>query len=218
MINSPPRIKAVIFDMDGTLADSEPLHEKAERLMMDSLGLKVSESEHKSFVGSTDRHMWASLKEKHCLAFSLDELIRMKQKKYLEVLDENVRPMPGVLNLLSDLQGKIPIGLASSATIHEINLVIDSLSIRKYFKAIVSGDEVKNSKPSPDIFLEAARRLEVSPNDCLVVEDSLNGVIAGKLAGMKTLAVPNTRTQHMDFSCADYKITSLEYFEKKFLT
>ncbi len=211
-------INAVVFDMDGTLVDSEPLHEQAERLMMASLGLNVFEHEHKSFVGATDRHMWSVLKEKYKLSFTLDDLIRMKQKKYLEVLNGNVRPMPGVLRILSELHGKIPLGLASSATIHEINLVVDSLNIRKYFKAIVSGDEVKNSKPAPDIFLEAARRIGTSPSSCLAVEDSLNGVISAQRAGMKTLAVPNTRTQHMDFSCADYKITSLEYFEQKFLT
>ena len=211
-------IEAVIFDMDGVLVDSEPLHRRAEREVVRELGFSIPTEEHNAFARTTDKFMWGNLKERFQLPQSLDDITRLKQLTYRSMAQGNLHPMTGVLELVPRLALRYPLAVASSAVMDEIDLTVDSLGIRPYFRVFVSGRDVPNSKPAPDIFLEAARRLGKQPSACLVFEDALTGATAAKRAGMRVVAVPHALTQHFDFSAvADYRIPNLTYFDEKFL-
>jgi HAD superfamily hydrolase (TIGR01509 family) len=107
----------------------------------------------------------------------------------------------------------IPMAIASSATMPTIELVVDILKIRRYFKSLTSGDEVAHGKPEPDVFLLASQRLQVKAEDCLVIEDTVNGIKAAKAAGMTCLAIPCEATRHQDHSQADVQMQSLEQLD-----
>lgn len=207
-------IKAVIFDMDGVIIDSEPLHQKIELVMFSDLGIKVPFEEHCTFVGTTTRNMCTKLKEKYGLKQTVDELVNMKDERYIDYLRKNenndVLPVPGVLELIRELYDKgIKLAIGSSAPMREIELVLDTFKIRQLFDAIASGEEVPNSKPAPDTFLLAAQKLGVKPLDCLVIEDSDNGVRAAKNAGMKCIAYRNPHTKPQDLSFADVLVDDI---------
>ena len=205
-------IKAVIFDMDGVIIDSEPLHYKA---FMDyasrKLGLTISDEEYSQFIGTTNHHMYSTLKEKYNIKEDLTTLIEEYEDKCRDFLltEKAVKPINGVDVLVKNLhQNKIKLALASSSPKKSINMVLDMFDMNKFFDIKVSGQEVANSKPAPDIFLRAAELLNVRPEECLVFEDSRNGVVAAKMAGMQCIAFYNPSSGKQDLSKADKIIES----------
>lgn len=200
-------LKAVIFDMDGVLIDSEPDHYKIEQKIFDKLGIKISCSEHERFCGTTSDYMWKTLKEKYNLKQSLKQLVQMDRTSYFKYLNdsaEKICAIDGVKELIQKIdENNIIMAVASSSPVPVIKTVIKILNFDKYFKALVSGDEVKSSKPAPDIFLAAAGKINVKPSECLVVEDSENGVKAAKRAEMKCIGYKNVNSGRQDLSGAD---------------
>lgn len=205
-------IQAFIFDMDGVIIDSEPLHFSADKMLLQEFGVTITDEELHAYVGTTDRLMWSELKEKYNLQLSLDELLaRQKQYKRQVFTARELQPVKGINELLGDLKKKgIPTGLASSSARDFIELILQKLKIRAYFQAVVSGEEVENSKPAPDIFLQAAKLLNAAPANCVVLEDSEHGVKAAKAAGMKCIAYRNPSSGRQDLSAADKIVTTLE--------
>lgn len=206
-------IKAVIFDMDGVIIDSEPIHKVVEESVFEKIGANVSKEEHNSYVGMTSKGMWSEIKEKHELIkdFTIEELIEMEVKSYIEhILSyEDIEPINGVVGLIDELYKKdIKLALASSAVRKSVDTVVEMFELGKYFKTSVSGDEVKDGKPAPDIFLKAAKALKVDPKNCVVFEDSKNGVHAAKKAGMKCIGFKNMNSGDQDLSFADTIISS----------
>jgi len=180
-------IKAIIFDMDGVLVDSEPFHLEIENRQFSLNQISISEEEHQSYMGSTSVVMWNKIAERHKLPIAVEELIeqnRLESIKYFSALNE-IPVMPGLVDLLKKLQAKnYPLAVASSSYPEIIELILERTSLKKYFQVIVSGQEAGKSKPEPDIFLLAAHKLQVKPEYCLVVEDSANGIKAANAAGM----------------------------------
>ncbi|AIS52963.1 phosphorylated carbohydrates phosphatase [Thermoanaerobacter kivui] len=206
-------IKAVIFDMDGVIIDSEPLHIKLEGELFKKLGVEVSEEEHLSFVGSSSYYMWSKIKEKFNLPYSVEELVEMDRKRYLEyVLNTGeIIPVKGIKEAVEILfANEYKLAVASSSPIDVIQLVVKKLRIDKYFEVLISGDYVKNSKPEPDIFLYTADKLGVKPHECVVIEDSHNGVQGAKKAGMKVIGFKNPNSGNQDLSAADSIIDSFD--------
>ncbi len=208
-------IKAVIFDMDGVIIDSEPLHQKIEVKMFSDLGISVPFEVHCTFVGTTTRNMCEILKKRYNLSQSVDELVHMKDERYIDYLRRNenndVLPVPGVLDLIRELRGRgVKLAIGSSAPVREIELVMDIFNIRQYFAAVASGEEVPKSKPAPDTFLLAAKKLGVRPEECIVIEDSDNGVRAAQNAGMKCVAFRNPKTKPQDLSFADVVVDDMK--------
>ena len=198
-------LKAVIFDMDGVLIDSEPFHLIINMRIFNELGINVSFEEYQTFIGTTHEYMWSSLKEKYGLPQKVSELVNMQVSGNIEYLkNEKVEAIKGVIDLLSEIEKEnIKIGIASSSPKEVIELVINKLGISNYFRAIVSGEDFEKGKPAPDIFLEAARLLDTEPMNCVVVEDSEKGVKAAKAAGMKCVGFRNHNTGNQDLSRAD---------------
>jgi len=205
-------IKAVIFDMDGVIIDSEPLHYK---VFMDytsrKFGLTISDTEYSQFIGTTNQHIYSTLKEKYNIAGDLTTLIDEYEDKCRDFLlsEATIRPIQGVDVLVKNLhQNKIKLALASSSPRKSIDMVLDMFDMNRFFNVKVSGQEVAHSKPAPDIFLRAAELLNICPTECLVFEDSRNGVVAAKAAGMQCIAFYNPNSGQQDLSRADKIIES----------
>lgn len=206
-------LKAVIFDMDGVIIDSEPIHYELSMLYYGELGLQITDEEYYTFVGVGDIEIFTRLKEKYGLKQEIEEMVDAYQQRYIAHLKtlKDEKPIRGVDTLIRNIhRNGYRLALGSSATKRNIEAVLEFFELRDYFETIVSGCEVKRSKPSPDIYIEAAKRLGVEPSECVVIEDSSNGVRAARLAGMKCVAYRNLNSGDQDLSLADRIIESFE--------
>lgn len=195
---------AVIFDFDGVIADTEWLHSETFRRVLAEEGIFLTDEDHdERFLGVNDRAAFAKAFAEAGRAPSNDEVLALVARKsafFTQRLGE-IRPFPGVANLLAGLAGRCPLAIGSGGRGAEIDAVLRAHKVREHFLAVLSSDEVPRSKPAPDLFLTAldvlrkaapaqARILE--PADCLVIEDSLQGIRAAKAAGMQCIAVAHT--------------------------
>ena len=214
------KYKAVIFDMDGVLVDSEPLHISVESNMLIELNIPLKKEMYAQFAGSTNISMWRTLTDEFKLGNSPEELSAESNRRFIHELinSDRVQPFDGVYNVLSNLKKRgILLALASSSSKDVVETIIDKFDLRQYFKVIVSGSDVQHSKPNPEIFLIASKKLEVSPSYCLVVEDSPNGVKAARLAGMGCIGFESGK-DHPDISEAKWIIKSFGEFDYELLT
>ena len=203
--------------MDGVIIDSEPLHFESDRMVMREFGVELTDEDLNRFVGVANPQMWAELKDKYSINITIEELLERQHASKLKLLEEReLETISGIDELISDLQKKgIAIALASSSSREFIELVLKKLGITECFQVIVSGDEVEKGKPEPDIFLKAAELLKVSPENCIVLEDSQHGVNAAKNAGMKCIGFINPNSGNQDLSKADKVVSTLvglEYY------
>ena len=205
------KLKAVIFDMDGVLIDSEQSYHDINKKIFKDMGLIITDSEYEPFIGGDDARLWAYVKDKFNLKYSVEELLQIEFEEDIKFFENSGKPaMDGVLKLLNNLkENNIKIGLASSSMRGLVEAILKGLKIRDYFEVIVCGDEVTNGKPEPEIFLKASSLLEVEPNQCVVIEDSTNGVKAAKSAGMKCLGTVNENSGKQDLSRADKIVNGL---------
>ena len=203
--------KCIIFDMDGVLINSEPLHFDFESKLFESLGITVSREQHETFVGTTAKTLWTSIKQSNKIPFTVQELILKEQFEFLKYLEnkEPIKLIPGVKKLIINLKSKgFHIALASSSPHRLINYIMDKTNINEYFQIKVSGDDVINGKPNPEIFLKTAELMDIKPANCLVIEDSANGVNAAVRAGMKCIGFKNPDSGNQDLSASDLIIDS----------
>jgi len=205
-------LKAVIFDMDGVIIDSEPTHMKLENETYKKLGIEVSGDEHHTFVGATSNYMWEALKNKYKLNQTLEELVEYDRSKYFKHLNSDeceIILIKGVKELIKDLyENGVKLAIASSSPLNVIEAIAKKFEIEEYFEAFVTGDNVQRSKPAPDIFLFASEKLGVKSENCVVIEDSHNGVLAAKKAGMKCVGINSDPAGTQDISMADLLINS----------
>jgi HAD superfamily hydrolase (TIGR01509 family) len=204
------KTEAVIFDMDGVLVDSEPFGFEALRRVMARYGLGYSEDENAEFLGRTTLESCRILKDRHGLPDSAETLADFYIEGMLAQIAKGPIPMPGVPDVLERVRGRgYRLALASSAEVRLIHANLAALALDPLFEAVISGTQVGRGKPAPDVFLAAADRLAVAPDRCLVVEDSRNGLLAAKAAGMRCAVVPCAQTRHQDFREADHRLTTL---------
>ena len=205
-------INAVIFDLDGVLIDSEPLHCLADNQLLKDLGIDTPENYFDRFTGLTDSAMWGAIKTDYLITKSIDELKLMQVPIKLKLLQEgDYKAISGTVELLEEIKKRhLPIAIASSSPRRFIEAVVQKIGIAQYIVTIVSGEEVEQSKPEPDIFLKAARLLNVNPSECLVVEDSKSGTIAAKKAGMKCIGYQNLNSGNQDLSEADFIVNDIK--------
>jgi HAD superfamily hydrolase (TIGR01509 family) len=209
-------VAAVIFDLDGLLADTECLHCRAYQIALQEHGVQLEDREYAEHWVRLGKGIadWMTIRG---LDLDAHALRSRKAKHYLDLLASSLRPMDGALDLLTFLFGRTKIGLASSSYRDAIDGVLAGLGIGHFFEVIVSGLDVEQVKPAPDIFLKAARDLNLTPSQCLVLEDAEKGVIAAHRAGMRCIAVPNEYTRHHDFSKATKICSSLKEITPDFL-
>ena len=202
MPNQP--IEAVIFDMDGVLADSEPLYHLSLNQVLQAHGHSLTDEDNRIILGTTVEFTWQTLKDRFQLDGDLQDWIGVYDEVLLKNLRESIEPSPGLYSLLDALDARgLPFGLASSSQGNWVDVILTILKVKGRFKVVMSGDMVTDGKPHPEIYLTAASKLGVDPSRCLVFEDSPHGIQAGKAAGMTVVAVLTEMTRGLDLSHAE---------------
>lgn len=203
-------LKAVLFDMDGVIVDTEPLHRKAYFKAFEELNILVSEEMYATFTGNSTQKVCEKLIVHFHLSQSWQELAEMKRKyfKFLFDNDPDFDLIPGVLPLIQHYyENKITLILASSAHINTINWVFEKFGLEHYFSGKISGAALKESKPHPEIFELAAEMSGEKRENCMVIEDSTNGIIAAYRAGIFCSAYVSEHSQLQDFSLANIVVS-----------
>lgn len=202
-------LKAVLFDMDGVIVDTEPLHRKAYFKTFEDLGIHVSEEFYTSFTGLSTKKVCEKLIEKFNLTDSVEEISTQKRKyfKYFFDNDSDFNLLPDVLDLIKNYhENGIKLILASSASENTINWVFDKFDLNQYFSGKISGDTLTESKPNPEIFEIAAKLSAEIKGNCLVIEDSTNGILAANSAGIFCVAYKSKHSKKQNYENANLVI------------
>ncbi|WP_282699963.1 HAD family phosphatase [Streptomyces sp. CC219B] len=194
---SNPGHLAVIFDLDGTLVDSEPNYYEAGRQLLAEHGVPdFSWAEHERYVGISTLETVTSWKARYGLRASVEELLAAKNRRYLDLARSATRAYPQMRKFVELLAGEgVPMAVASGSSREAIDAVLAGTGLDAHLHTVVSADEVERGKPAPDVFLEAARRLGAAPGDCVVLEDAAPGAAAAHAAGMRCIAIPYVAAQ-----------------------
>ncbi|MER5553651.1 HAD family phosphatase [Streptomyces sp. NPDC002793] len=192
-MNTPPSTPPVLFDLDGTLVDSEPNYYEAGRRLLARYGVRdFSWENHTRFIGIGTRETLTVLREEYGIEAPVDELLAGKNALYLELAGASTTAFPEMRTLVEQLYEKrVPMAVASGSSRAAIAATLAVTRLDTYLPLFVSAEEVAHGKPEPDVFLEAARRLGVTPDSCVVLEDAVPGVRAAHAAGMRCVAVPD---------------------------
>ena len=204
------RFDAVIFDMDGVLIDSEPLHFAVLSDLLARAGHTLTRAENEQFIGTTSEAMFSTLITRHGLSGTVDEYIARYDEALLRVLREPHAPAPGVVALLARAgELRMRVAVASSSRREWVEATIQSLGLSDAFDEVVSGDDVERGKPDPAIYVLTAQRLDVAAHRCLAIEDSPNGVQSARAAGMTVLGVRTEYTAHLHLDGVARTVDSL---------
>ncbi len=206
-------IKAVLFDMDGVIVDSEPLHRKAYFRMFDEVGIGVSESMYNSFTGQATLPICRVLCEEFHLGRPAEELVEIKRRHFKDIFqnDMDFELIDGVLALIQDYhRNGLTLVLASSASMENINRIFDRFDLNQYFVAKISGADLKASKPHPEIFIKAAELAGEKPEHCMVIEDSTNGIRAANAADIYCVGYKSANSRNQDYSRANKVISDFQ--------
>jgi HAD superfamily hydrolase (TIGR01509 family) len=188
-----PDIQAVIFDMDGVIVDSEPLHERAFREVFAEIGYAENHGvDFPAYYGRSDLVLWRDFVARHRPPQTLEELLTRKERIFSRLVQEHEPIFDGLIPLLESVSGRFRVGLASGSRHPTINSVLALRNLRRHFRAVVSSEDVVRGKPAPDIFLRAAELLATPPECCCVIEDSVAGVAAARAAGMIVFGITNS--------------------------
>ncbi len=209
-------LKAVLFDMDGVIVDTEPLHRKAYFKTFDDLGIQVPEGMYTAFTGYSTKKVCETLIEKFSLSHTYEEIAGIKRAYFKDFFynDEDFDLIPGVKNLIEHYYDNgITLILASSATMTTINMVFEKFGLEKYFSGKISGADLKESKPHPEVFLLAAELAGEPTGNCMVIEDSTNGIMASHRAGIFCAAYRSTHSKNQDYTLADTVVSDYPELE-----
>lgn len=202
-------INAVIFDLDGLLADTEKLHFTAYQTVFSELGIELSGQEYANHWIRCGKGIDAFIAQRN-LTVDSNSVRHEKSRIYKKLVFSSAQPMPGARELLCSLQGKKLLSLATSSHPKDAHAVLKALDFEDFFSCVATKNSVERIKPYPDIFLYVANEMNILPENCLVIEDAEKGILAADAAGMKSIAVPNMHTMSNDFSKATLVVKSLE--------
>ncbi|MGW4573077.1 HAD family hydrolase [Streptomyces tendae] len=188
---------SVIFDLDGTLVDSEPNYYEAGRRTLAEYGVPdFTWADHEAYVGISTQETVADWQRRYGLRASVEELLAVKNRHYLALARDSVRAYPEMRKFVELLAGEgVPMAVASGSSLEAIGTILARTGLNAQLRTVVSADEVARGKPAPDVFLEAARRLGAEPARCVVLEDAAPGAAAAYAAGMRCIAVPYVAAQ-----------------------
>ncbi|MEU3148117.1 MULTISPECIES: HAD family phosphatase [unclassified Streptomyces] len=188
---------AVVFDLDGTLVDSEPNYYEAGRLTLAEHGVPdFSWAEHERYVGISTRETITDWRERYGLHASVEELLEVKNGHYLRLAGASTHVYPEMRRFVELLAADgVPMAVASGSSPGAIGAILAGTGLDAHLRTVVSAEEVPHGKPAPDVFLEAARRLGADPAACVVLEDATPGAAAAHAAGMRCIAIPYVAAQ-----------------------
>ena len=217
-------LKVVLFDMDGVIVDTEPLHYKAYQKMFAKVGIEVSLEMYEGFTGQSTYGICKQL----CTHFNLElepqELVQIKRNYFTKLFfdDDDLKLLDGVEKLINNyFDHGLTLVVASSASMFTINNVMKRFKLDRFFSNKLSGADLKASKPHPEIFINAAKAANALANECFVIEDSTNGIRAAHKAGIYCVAYKSEHSKNQDYTLADmlisdYKEITFESMHKKF--
>ena len=183
---------AIIFDMDGVIVDSEPRHERAFMEVFHELGVPNHGIHFPDYYGRSDEVVWVDFVKRHQPPHTMDELILIKETRFLEILDREQPIFEDLPQLVERLAAKYPLAVASGSKHKIIDAVLKLKGLAQFFQHVASVEDVGKTKPAPDVFLRAAKLLDIAPEKICVIEDTVAGVQAANAAGMDVIAITNT--------------------------
>ena len=209
----PQPFRAVIFDLDGVLADSEPWWNEIDATLLAEYGVTYRGEYHRNVLGISYRLAVEFYKKTFNLSVPAEEMMRRRGEIAVDFFANKIGLFPSTREVLEELQQMtLRFAVATSSVSASARPFLDRHNLTQLFDVIVTGDEVEHGKPQPDIYLRAAEKLRVAPDACLVIEDSLSGIAAAKAAKMRVAAIPDARfvDPHDYAQEADYVLSSLE--------
>ena len=211
-------LRAVLFDLDGVLVDSESISTEASDRVLAEYGIVQTLEEKKLVFGRRTYDNYKAAVDARGLSIDPAELVRKKVELFSKMVSGRLKPLPGVLKLLGELKDAgAKVAVVSSSPLERVNVSLEEVGLVLEFDLVVSGDCCVLGKPDPEPYLFAADHLGVKPQDCIVIEDAEAGILAGKAAGMRVLAVRSPHTQGQDLSKADSIVDSLEKVDMSLL-
>ncbi len=210
-------IKGFIFDLDGTLANTEKLHYRAwEKTLLNNGLSEFTFTTFLNYVGTSNEKVASDYTDTGRIDRSVKELVLEKQAIYMELIPE-IQLCPGVREVLSLFQDKMVMAVASSSHRREVMAILEIHDLVGFFTQVIGGDMVERKKPDPEIYLKVQSLLKLSGKECVAFEDSSHGLNAAKNAGMYGVAIPNEFTREHDFSRADQVINSFSEVSSEML-
>jgi HAD superfamily hydrolase (TIGR01509 family) len=201
---------AIVFDMDGLMVDTEPLSRQAWAKVLMQYGHTLDDGTYGRMIGHRSDVSAQVLLDRYAIPLTAGELISRKEAVFDGFRAKGVPVMPGLMALQAEIgRRKLSWAVATSSSRHHAQLILNQLSLADSCQAIAAGDEVRSGKPAPDIYLLAAERLNISPELCLALEDSLPGMQSALAAGMRVVAIPNPHTNKSDFGAVHHVFDSL---------
>lgn len=212
-------IKAIVFDFDGVLADSEPLHLRAYQRVLSKLGITLTRDEYyTSYLGYDDEGVFAQLIERHGFRVDSDgirALIEEKTAVFDATMEENINGggilYPGASACVERMASRYPLGIASGALRHEIEAILRAAGLHQHFRFIVASGETPEGKPAPDPYRKAAELHRLAPTECIAIEDSRWGIASAKSAGLACVGITTTYAREQ-LPGADHIVGSLDEF------
>lgn len=203
-------IRAILFDLDGLMVDSEPHSLASWHAVLSERGVTLTQAVIDQMFGLRQIEAARMLVDVYGLTEDPEGLAREKEEYQIRHLDGQITAMPGLFELLKESERHgLLVAVASSGARRYVAAVLAAIHLTDRFHAVVTGDDVINGKPAPDVFLAAAQAMQTDPQHCLVLEDAPSGVQAAKAAGMWCVAIPNVHTRALDLSAADAILPSL---------
>ena len=213
-------LEAIIFDMDGVLVDSEYTYFQSKSQILSEAGHEVEDSYHFQFMGTTSDYMWEKMKQEFSLPLPVAEYIQqMTALRQAMIKRDGIRVIPHVQEFVKGLsQAGLKLAVASSSSLAEIKVNLAEIGLSEYFSEVVSTEQVEHSKPAPDVYLAAAERIGIMPENCLGIEDTKNGTGAVRNAGMVCLGFANPAFPKQDLAFADRVVSSFSELDADSLT
>ncbi|MBL7094067.1 HAD family phosphatase [candidate division KSB1 bacterium] len=213
---------AVIFDMDGVIVDSNPVHKKALKQFCKSHGFDLTDSELRNKIyGRANKDWLPELFQNNLPAEEYEKLAKEKEALFRKLYSPVIKPLTGLINFLEELVlNNIPRAVATSAPPENVEFALEKTGTRKYFEIIVHEKMIKKGKPDPEVFLKTISKLNFAPEKCVIIEDSIAGIQAAKKAGTKVVAVTTTlsRNELFDYDLAINNFDELKVEHLKVLT